>query len=183
MDRHRWQRLGTVLGAPQNLTWPSLVLGGESSVSVLHKSTSTSEYLHFTGMKRWGVLPCGNYAPLWMVSAAESVRVSICFCLHHHPSFSWFPDTKSSADKSVFDFYLVLWHVVTEPYSYLSGKHLVYSKQSPFLPIKWPISNSDFATFCLFHECLPIFYTTKRIPDWNKCVIVKKNYRFISLKR
>ena len=31
-DRHRWHKLGTILGALQNLTWPSLVLEAEEKV-------------------------------------------------------------------------------------------------------------------------------------------------------
>ena len=42
-------------------------------------------------------LPCGDHAPLWMVVAAESVGVSVCFGLHHHPFVSRLPDQKSSA--------------------------------------------------------------------------------------
>lgn len=44
IDRHRWHKLGTALGALQNLTWPSLVLPKETHLHVysgasFHKDT------------------------------------------------------------------------------------------------------------------------------------------------
>lgn len=46
-----------------------------------------------------GYLPRGNDSPLWMVFAAQSVRLPVCSGLHRHPFSSGLPDPESPADK------------------------------------------------------------------------------------
>lgn len=45
-------------------------------------------------------LPSGDHSSLWMVVAAEPIRVSIRLRLHHHPFLSRLPDPKRSANAT-----------------------------------------------------------------------------------
>lgn len=45
-------------------------------------------------------LPRSNNSPLWMVLAAQSIRVSVSFRLHHHPFLPQLPNPKSSANAT-----------------------------------------------------------------------------------
>lgn len=82
-------------------------------------------------LKHLGLLPCGDHSPLWMVLAAESIRVSVRFCLHHHPFLSWLPDPKSSTKH------------ITSVWNRSSHKQVHHDIFKQIMRWHWPVISHD----------------------------------------